>query len=455
MKSGCVIVSARSATLVAFVLITAGAADAQGVSLQASAGLAGHVRPGRWAPVRVDVANTSRPIRAELIVEWGPTRVQQTVSLSPGNARRVELYIRTTDPRDVITVRLDGDEGTVADVQVPVRVVPHDPAIPPLVVCGPHALAEDHNCVAGVELTALPRSWRGFDAADDVRLSADEVAALDARQRGALALASARSRLLRSGLGAPTLGAVPTERRWTRRSTALLGGYALAFAVVLFATRYRRTGATLVVIVIASAIGSVVLIGSGRVGPAAAILIHHASSIDQYEGADSAVLTLRGVAEFPSAAQYALRSELEDATLRVPSDDSREITRFDEAGFPMLIGRFGLGSTTSLVLEGAGAPPPLQVTRDAHAVRMTNVSNLTLNDCRFAGAPAAAAALPPGASVAATISATDPDPLFTCVLEHVPWGLTSPGHAVEMIGRAAVVVHLNPEIEDAAAGSDR
>jgi hypothetical protein len=453
--SGAISGSARLAILLGLLLVTARTADAQGVSLNAAAGLAGHVRPGRWTSVLVDVSSSSRSVSGELVVEWGPTRVRRTVSLSPGNVRHLELYVRTLDPRDVITVRLDGDAGTLAEVPVPVRVLLNDPATPALIVCGRHAMATDHACVAGVDVASLPHSWRGFDAADDVRLSEVEVAALDVRQRGALALASAQARLSRSGLGAPTLGAVPIDRRWTQRTTALLGGYAIAFVVVLFGTRYRYAGATLVVLVIVSAIGSAVVIGSGRIGPGAAILVHHASSIDQYEGADSAVLTLRGVAEFPASGQYALHSELEDATLLVRSDDAREIARFDVSGFPMLAGRFGLGSTTTLVLEGAGSPTLLRVAREGHAVRMTNVSNLTLNGCGFAAVSGATADLPPGASLAGAISESDPDPTFTCVLESSPWGLSEARHPVEMSGRTTVVVHLNPELENAAAGSDR
>lgn len=453
--SGSMSRSAGVTILLGLLLATASTAAAQGVSLQASAGLAGHVRPGRWTSVHIDVSSTSRPVSGVLIVEWGPTRVHRTLFLSPGNARQIELYVRTLDPRDVIAVRLDSDEGTLADVQVPVRVMPNDPAMPPLVVCGPQAMASDDECVAGVEVASLPHSWRGFDAADDVRLSADEVASLDVRQRGALALASAQARLFRFGLGAPIVGAVPTERRWAQRSTAMLSGYAIAFVVVLFATRRRYTDATLAVLIIVSAVGSVVVLGSGRVGPASAVLIHHASSIDQYEDADSAVLTLRGVAEFPTLAQYALRSELADATLRLPNDDPREIAQIDEAGFPTLVGRFGLGSTTAFVLEGAGSPTLLRVARDGHAVRMTNVSNLTLNGCRFAAEPGATADLPPGASVGVAILEGDPDPTFTCVLETSPWVLSEPHHPVEMSGRTTLVVHLNPEIENAAAGSDR
>src|SRR6266542_1280502 len=84
--------SARLTILVGLLLATASTADAQGVSLQASAGLAGHVKPGRWTSVLVDVSSASRPISGELVVEWGPTRLQRTVTLSPGNARHFELY---------------------------------------------------------------------------------------------------------------------------------------------------------------------------------------------------------------------------------------------------------------------------------------------------------------------------------------------------------------------------
>jgi hypothetical protein len=434
------------AAVLGLLLITASTAGAQGISLKASAGLAGHVRPGRWTPVRVDVASASRPVNGDVVVEWGPTRVHRAISLAPGQARHLELYARTLDPRDVITVRLAGEGTSLAEVEVPVHVVPNDPAVPPLVVCGPRALASDRSCVAGVDVLSLPHSWRGFDAADDVRLSDSEIAALDVAQRDALALASSQARLLRLGLGAPTIGPVPTERRRAQRSTALLGGYAIAFILLLFATRYRHASATLIALVTISALGSVAVIAAGRIGPGAVILVHHASSIDQYEGAESAIVTLRGVVEFPALGHYTLRSEIEDATILVNSMGSAHIARIDESGFSTLSGSFGLGATTAFVLEGASSPTLLRVAREGQAVRVTNISNLTLNRCGFATTPPAMTVdLSPGGSLAGPISETDADPTFNCILESSPWGFSEPRHPIEMNGHTAVVVHLNPE----------
>jgi hypothetical protein len=435
---------AQIAIAIALVLAVVSGANAQGVSIQASAGLAGYVKPGRWAPVQVDVTSGSRQLTGELVVEWGPARVHRAITLTAGLSRHLELYVRTLDPRDLITVRLLSDGVTLTEALVPVHVLAHDASTPPLVVCGPQAQAREVGCVAGVDMTSLPHSWRGFDAADDVRLSEDEIGALDARQRSAFELASAQARLFRLGLGAPTLGPVPTERRSTRRSLVLLGSYALALLVSLWAVRYRPS-ATLATIATCGVIGSVAVIAAGRVGPGASLLIHHAASLDQYEGTASAVFTMRGVAEFPTLGQYALQSDLEDASILVQADHREDSATIDSSGFPVLAGRFGLGSTMAFVLEGAASPALLRVTRDDRRVQVTNVSTRILRRCAFSATPSAVTAeLPPGGVALGTTSDEDVDPLFTCVLESSPWGLSEPRHPVMMDGETTVVVHLTP-----------
>ena len=72
---------------------------------------------------------------------------------------------------------------------------------------------------------------------------------------------------------------------------------------------------------------------------------------------------MRGVAEFPTLGQYTLHSDLEDASILVQSDNRLDTGTIDSSGFPVLAGRFGLGSTTSFVLEGAASPALLRSRR--------------------------------------------------------------------------------------------
>jgi hypothetical protein len=363
------------------------------------------------------------------------------------------MYVRTPDPRDVISVRLISGDGLLAETQAPVRVVPYAAAAR-LNVCGPYRdVLTDRRCDVEVTPSALPTSWRGLDAADTVWLLPEEIASLTATQRRGLELHAAQAPLLQNGLGTPTVGPVPDDREWHTRSIALLGGFVLAVVLVLSAVRLRGAGGTVAAIAVCSGLGSVAVLGAGRIGPGASIVVHHAASVDQYEGADSSLLTMRGVAEFPAFGDYVLRSDLEDATLF--ADDATGSMQIDAAGFPTLSGRYGLGETRPFRLEAVAPATLVRVDRVNHDVQLTNVSRLTLKDCAFVAAGTRVTReLPPGAAISGSISDEDADPAVTCTIPEIPWRLSERQYPVVMHGPTALVIHLKAS-DRAAAGSDR
>ncbi len=446
----------RRSTRLAFVvslLALAGPASAQGVDLHAWAGLSGYVRPGRWVAVRIDVSSASQPISGDLVVQWGPAEVRWPVAVAPRIRRELEVYIRSADPRDVITVRLVSNDATMAETQAPVQILSNDSTAPRLIVCGASPHPSPPGCVARLDGTSIPHSWRGFDAADDVILSDAEIASLTDAQRQAIALHSAQAPLLNSGLGTPTLGPLPSERRWTSRSSTMLVGYASLFVALTTFVQIRRRGGMLAAIAASAALGSVAILAAGRVGPWASITIHHASSVDQYEGADASIVTLRGVAEFPARDAYTIRADVEDGAI-ADSNDRGAAIHLDESGFSTLSGIFGLGQSAAFTFEGAVTPALLRIARTGDGVHVRNVSSLILNQCGFSAEPAAGRReLLPGQEVSGGIADDDIDPTFSCSLDTSPWGFSEPNHPVVMNGRTAVVVHMKASAH-AAAESD-
>src|SRR5262245_40626197 len=104
------------------------------VTVKASAGLGGWCRPGRWTPVRVDVEMRGEPsaeaAAADIVVEWGDARVRRALTLASPSHKQVELYVRTADARDSITVRVLIADREMATAVAPVRLLAE-----PLTVC--------------------------------------------------------------------------------------------------------------------------------------------------------------------------------------------------------------------------------------------------------------------------------------------------------------------------------
>ena len=227
------------------------------VTVKASAGLGGWCRPGRWAPVRVDVetrgGTSAEAAAGEIVVEWGDARVRRAMTLASPSHKQVELYIRTADPRDSITVRVLVADRELATTVTPVRLVA--PA-EPLTVC---VAAVDTwstsatACAATVNPESLPRSWRGYAAVDDVvwpsagkpTLTAEQHIALD-RWRVVQAIENAESTV-------PSAGDVtPAPHALRRASTAMLV-YAAALGILVWPLNRIRSRSLAVYPVIAAA----------------------------------------------------------------------------------------------------------------------------------------------------------------------------------------------------------
>src|SRR6185503_15477031 len=90
------------------------------------------------------------------------------VTLSPGSRKTFELYLRTTDPRGAIDVRLQSDGRDLAAASAPVRVLGADDRVTVCVLADAASLVDSTACTVTVLARALPRSPRGYEVADDV-----------------------------------------------------------------------------------------------------------------------------------------------------------------------------------------------------------------------------------------------------------------------------------------------
>src|SRR5690349_13419300 len=107
-------------------LVAFGAAPVRGATLDAAAGLGGVAKAGRWTPLAVTVGADRDALDADLVVTWGDSRVQRPITVAPGTRKAFEFYVRTTDPRAAIDVRLQRAGRDIAAAAAPVRVLGGD-----------------------------------------------------------------------------------------------------------------------------------------------------------------------------------------------------------------------------------------------------------------------------------------------------------------------------------------
>ena len=443
----------RLVVLALSVLVIAQLANAQSVTLHARAGLGGQVRPGRWAPVSVEITSASGPISGQLTVEWGDARVSRDLELSAGIARQVDLYVRSADPRDVIAVRFRSADATLASIDVPVHIVPFDAGS--FVLCGASGAASSPApCSATVDSNSFPRSWRGLDAVDSIVLSGADVQSHDRIQGRAAMLATALARLNETGRGVPVLAEVPASRRFPRYSSFALGVYVSVLVAVVAVSQWRRSALMMLgLMAAAAAVGSVAVYASGHIGPDSSVLVHHATSIDQYEGSDGALVTMRAVAEFPAFDTYVLRADLDDGEIARPAGQGVATVRFDGSGTPILDGTYSAGRLQPFAFVASSPSALLRGERVGDSVRVTNTSSLTLRDCVFPGTASGQGSLAAGEATTVTLQDEDDDPAVRCAADRSPWGFSDATHDLEMDGVTSVVLHLKPD--HAAAGSNR
>jgi len=344
-------VAARRAFLLIFLLVALrvpSAAAADRLTMSADAGLAGVVRAGRWAPVRVDVDNRAQDVNGTLTIEWGKTRTRRAVTLVAPARRSFQFYVRTGDVRDVMVVRLESGGRELQRIEKPVRIAGSDETI--------HLCVEsigsvtDPLCSATLASQALPGSWRGYDAVDVVTIA--DASLLNAPQHRALDLWRAIRRAEDTGRGIPATAALLDAVPPVHQARPLLTFYLIAVVAIALARPVRRSSRrafTAVTCVIVA--GSAAAAWSGRSAP---VTLRHTSIIRQFAGEPGALVTVRAVAEFPSDGEYAIHPMSADGALDPgPAYGVVRPQDFDEEGYPVLRGRFGLGASEPFGVEVA------------------------------------------------------------------------------------------------------
>ena len=435
-------------------LVAAGAAPVRGATLDAAAGLGGVAKAGRWTPLAVTVGAERDALRADLVVTWGDSRVQRPITVAPGTRKEFEFYVRTTDPRGAIDVRLQRPGRDVAATTAPVRVLGGDDRVTVCVLTDSTAPVDTADCTTTVLARALPRSARGYEAADDVVWPAGR-AGLTVEQDAALRAWRALEALDASG----DLGATPQVSRpliprglpatLTPVVGAIGGAYVLALltAGLVLRARRARLSFTAAAFVLATAGACAAIASIGRVGATRAVHLHHESLLQQLPGTQGSVLTMRGIAEFPAFDRFALRLPAPDGMLETASPRGGASGALDAEGFPVVAGVFGVAARQSFAGEALVGTQPLAVDEHGATIAIQNRSAQTLRDCRL-GRGLAAAAVPatlaPGARIEASWTGSDEaasGPVITCVADGAPLLFTESQRPVVMHGATTIAAY--------------
>jgi hypothetical protein len=435
-------------------LVAAGAAPARGASLDATAGLGGVAKAGRWTPLAVTVGAEGDALDADVVVSWGDARVQRPITVAPGTRKAFEFYVRTTDPRGAIEVRLQSAGRELAVATAPVRVLGADDRVTVCVLTDATAPVDAADCSTTILARALPRSARGYEAADDVVWPAGR-AGLTVEQDAALRAWRALEALDASGdLGATPQVSRPLIPRGLPSTlipvvAAIGGAYLLALLAAGLALRARRArlSVTAAAFVLVTAGACAAIAGIGRIGGTRAVHLHHQSLLQQLPGAQSSVLTIRGIALFPAFDRFALRLPAPDGALETASPRGGATGALDPDGFPVVAGVFGAASRQSFAGEALVATQPLSIDERGATVAIQNRSAHPLRDCRLGrglAARTALATLAPGARIEA--SWTDSDgapngPVITCVADDAPLLFTESQRPVVMHGTTTIAAY--------------
>jgi hypothetical protein len=428
-----------------FVGTAAPASANDGVTVRAETGLGGAARPGRWTPVRIAVANGGHDFSGEIVVEWGEARLHRAFEIAAPSRTIVELYIRAQDARGSLVVSLVSNGHAIASADVPIRPVPDNER---LIVCvgGAARAAADAACSTVMAPESLPRSMRGYDSADEVRLQADMQSRLAPEQRAAL-----RRWRAYHDLDVQDLLSQAPQALWTGSPEAAVGwstriACLMVLCPLLAAAGISRRARGSVLLTYAALAGATVVavIGgaiAGRVGPGTAVLIRHATSVQQI--GDGSVISMRGTIEYPAFDAYALRVRPADGELTLHSPHRAEHWT-DSDGAPIHRSTVGRGHREELELEAVGDFAPFAVSVHGDTVRVANVSDLSLTDCRFSEgfSGADAGTLRPGGSSEARASGTASASFFSCAMSDSPVLVSDARYRVRMAGSTVVSVRL-------------
>lgn len=411
--------------------------------LHATAGLGGIGKAGRWTPVRVLVEAADEDLTGQLVVEWGGARVRREIALAAPSRKTFDIYIQSGDVRDEITVRLFVGGRERRTVAAPIRVASIDE---PITVCVDGGTNGDEavDCSTTLAADDLPRSWRGYDAADSVVWLGDRRSDLDEDQRGALDLWRA---VRRSEIDSPRpAGALPATI-WPPSPLARdVAWYVVVLGLVAAGLRASRARASLTYSAIAAlaTVGSLAASASGSHAPLA---LHYVGTVEQFAGAADGIATVRAAVESPSAGRMVLHTAGVDGAIEVsPSSDSSLGAGLDVDGNAAIAGRIGRGSSAVFTLEASGRLGPFAIAARGGTVQVTNVSGRPLYGCEFPpGFPQDVRELEPGRSVESRQGIEENDPVVTCRTAAPPVVFVEPNHPVGMDGETIAVVHLKTQ----------
>ena len=415
-----------------------GAADDR-ITLAAEAGLGGNARAGRWTPVRIAIENSGRDIDGEIVITAGSARLVRQLSLPAPSRKRLEHYIRLPSADiDRIRVALVIGGREIQAVETAVRVLSGDGSF---VLCiAPLGNQPAATCTASIAPAALPLSWRGYDAVDDLDRSAVVDGALNLVQK--LAITRWRIHRTREFTAAPASRPIeaPLLASQIRR---LIVVYAAAFPILVLTSRRLGRSPRLfyaaVILVIAA--GSVAATAQGRIGEGAAIVLADSTILSAAEGTDDAFFSTRGVAVFPSFDSFELRPGFDDGVAEARRDSAP--LQFAEDGISTLSGLFGKGQRVGFDLEGFSPMPTLTIARSGDIVRITNATSDDLANCELPHGfePRDIPLLRAGEAVTARTSAQSG--AVTCRLFRLPSTLRSSTNHVRHTGSALLVYELS------------
>jgi hypothetical protein len=423
----------------------------QTVTLKAVAGLGGLSRPGRWTPVQVDVdargqAAADDVATGEIVVEWGDARVRRAISVASPSHKQVELYIRTADARDSLTVRLLIHGREIATTEAPVRLVAPADAFTACVAPANTWSVSGVTCSTTINPNALPHSWRGYSAADDLVWQSGGRTMLSAEQQTALEQWRAVQAIENVETSSPSIAALaPPARALYRTGTAMLA-YTLALGVFVWPLSRIRSRSLFAYPVIAAlvAVGSVAAIASGRIGPGCSVHVSQAAVVQQLAGTTGSLVQAHGVAEFPSLGAVEVRAIHADGEMAIRGGRDRRDLRFDENGAPLFAGTYGLGATATFEVEAVTAFEALRAASRGTTVRVSNISTHQLRACRFGAGFSRlnVGSLAPGQSVEAERRGEPGDAVFSCTLAAPVIELTESGRSIDSDGTAVVMIRL-------------
>jgi hypothetical protein len=430
-------------------------------SLTVAAGLGGFVKAGRWAPVRIQIDHPGGPSSADLEVTWGDATVRRQVVFGSPGVRRFELFIRTADAGSLMRVALRNPDGDEVVTEQPVTVLPHAAPVTLCVSGFAGWLHDAARCTMTLVPQQLPSSVRGYEIVDET-LTAGDLTALPELTRRALDRWRSLHALEMSGdLTLTPQVTRPSVRRGLASASApvvtvFAGGYIVLLLLIGVTGATTRLAASWVWLAFAlsTLAAAGVALSVGRIGPGAKVIVHHTSLLQQIAGASGSLLTLRGVAEFPSDDDVHLRVPIEDAMVEPSTASGRAAHAVDDAGYPTLSGRFGLGTRQAFTAEAVIDTQWLAVIERGETVEISNRTADTLHDCRFGDGMSVTDVgdLSASETVTARRQGQVTGPLFTCTTVASALPLAERSRVVEMRGTTTVAVYRDRRL--AASGTE-